>query len=128
MADGWAERLRSLGQSRQAAAELLRRVGERPPSAEYEKLSFGVVSWHLSPRAVVESCKSWLLYVAGPIWPNVRPRAPHLLQANLICPMVDERAIKLQMLQTTSTLKRMQLLRQVLAQLQDVQMSGCTVM
>ena len=42
--------------------------------------------------------------------------------------MVDERVMKLQMLRTTSTLERMQLLRQVLAQLQDVQMSGCTVM
>ena len=41
---------------------------------------------------------------------------------------MDERSVKLQMLRTTSTLERMQLLRQVLMQLQDVQMSGCTVM
>ena len=55
MANGWVERLRSLGQSRQAAAELLRRVGERPPSGEHEKLSFWVVSWRLlSPWAVCQ--------------------------------------------------------------------------
>lgn len=36
--------------------------------------------------------------------------------------------MKMQLLRTTSTLERMRLLRQVLVQLQDVQMSGCGVM
>jgi hypothetical protein len=44
MAGTWVDRLRSLGQSRQAAAELLRRVGDRPASDDAEKLSFWVVS------------------------------------------------------------------------------------
>lgn len=50
------------------------------------------------------------------------------MQANLVCPVVDERSLKLQMLRTMSTLERMRLLRQVLEQLQDVQMSGCSLM
>lgn len=50
MAGEWVERLRTLG--RQAAAELLRRVGDRPAASEAEKMSFWVVSPVLCYRAL----------------------------------------------------------------------------
>jgi Lon protease-like protein len=45
MADTWVSRVRTLGQSRRAAADLLRRVGEKPLAGNVEQLSFWVVSY-----------------------------------------------------------------------------------
>lgn len=45
MADTWVRRVRALGQSRRAAADLLRRVGEKPSAGNVEQLSFWVVGY-----------------------------------------------------------------------------------
>lgn len=44
MADGWVGRMRTLGQSRRAAAELLRRVEPKPACRDKERLSFWVAN------------------------------------------------------------------------------------
>jgi len=51
-----------------------------------------------------------------------------LLQANLVCPLLDDRLVKLRLLQTTSTVERITMLRSMLQQLQDVHLSGCSIM
>lgn len=51
-----------------------------------------------------------------------------MMQANLVCPLVESRAVKLQMLCTRSTMERMRLNKAVLEQLQDSQINGCSVM
>jgi Lon protease-like protein/tetratricopeptide (TPR) repeat protein len=92
MADAWMGRVRALGQSRRAAAELLRRVEPKPAdaAADRERFSFWV--------------------------------------ANLVCPVLDDAAVKLRMLSMMSTLERLKLCRSVLMQLQDASMGGCVVM
>jgi len=99
MADAWMGRMRRLGQSRRAAAELLRRVEPKPTSMpspggsttrDHEKLSFWV--------------------------------------ANLVCPIIDDVGVKLRMLSMTSTVDRLKLCKGVLQQLQDASLGGCSVM
>lgn len=53
MADGWVGRMRTLGQSRRAAAELLRRVEPKPTCRDKERLSFWVVSFRKFTLLVV---------------------------------------------------------------------------
>lgn len=54
MANSWVERLRNLGRSRQAAADLLRRIGSKPPTTNAEAFSF----WVVSQRRGVHGLKS----------------------------------------------------------------------
>jgi hypothetical protein len=57
------------------------------------------------------------------------PLGPHPLQANLICPVLDESSLKLQFLSARCTLERLRSERQVLQQLSSVQHSqGCCLM
>lgn len=54
--------------------------------------------------------------------------APHLVQANLVCPIWDQPTLKLQLLGGTSTLDRLRQERDLLQQLGRAQCNGCTVM
>lgn len=51
-----------------------------------------------------------------------------VLQANLVCPLLDDRLVKVELLRQTSTLERVTMLRSMLQQLQDVHLSGCSIM
>jgi hypothetical protein len=123
-------------------AELLHRAGDKPAVAGPEALSFWVVSsaspapcasalLHALPHwqaawAGQPHCTASLLLVASdaPL-----PGAPHRLQANLICPVLDESSLKLQFLSARCTLERLRSERQVLQQLSSVQHSqGCCLM
>lgn len=61
MAQRWAERMRSLAESRPGARELLRRVGDKPTSPNNEQLSFWVVSCE-GPVDAAHEPLSWVTF------------------------------------------------------------------
>jgi Lon protease-like protein len=104
MADAWMSRMRRLGQSRRAAAELLRRVEPKPPSMPSSGSGVGGASTTRDQ----EKLSFWV--------------------ANLVCPIIDDTGVKLRMLSMRSTVDRLKLCKGVLQQLQDASLGGCSVM
>jgi Lon protease-like protein len=106
MADAWMGRMRRLGQSRRAAAELLRRVEPKPVASPSSRNGGGGGASVV--RRDQEKLSFWV--------------------ANLVCPLIDDVGVKLRMLCMTSTVDRLKLCKGVLQQLQDASLGGCCVM